>query len=160
MADGAKGTREAVKGDLTGGCQCGAVTYRAKSAARGYACHCLDCQKQSSSAFGISIPVDAADLSVEGDIACFTKTADSGAQTDCYFCPRCGSRIYHEGKGRPGKVTIKGGTLDDTSAIELTGHVWTSRKQAWLDLDPDLPAWETQPASPEEWELLWGRKAQ
>ncbi len=160
MADGAKGTREAVKGDLTGSCQCGAVTYRAKSAARGYACHCLDCQKQSSSAFGISIPMDATDLSVEGDIACFTKTADSGAQTDCYFCPRCGSRIYHEGKGRLGKVTIKGGTLDDTSAIELTGHVWTSRKQAWLDLDPDLPAWETQPASPEEWELLWGRKAQ
>jgi hypothetical protein len=160
MADGAKGTREAVKGDLTGSCQCGAVTYRAKSAARGYACHCLDCQKQSSSAFGISIPVDATNLSVEGEIACFTKTADSGAQTDCYFCPRCGSRIYHEGKGRPGKVTIKGGTLDDTSAIELTGHVWTSRKQAWLDLDPDLPAWETQPASPEEWELLWGREAQ
>lgn len=160
MADGAKRTGEAVKGELTGSCQCGAVTYRAKSAARGYACHCLDCQKQSSSAFGISIPMDATDLSVEGDIACFTKTADSGAQTDCYFCPKCGSRIYHEGKGRPGKVTIKGGTLDDTSAIELTGHVWTSRKQAWLDLDPDLPAWETQPASPEEWELLWGRKAQ
>jgi hypothetical protein len=160
MADGAKRTGEAVKGELTGSCQCGAVTYRAKSAARGYACHCLDCQKQSSSAFGISIPMDATDLSVEGDIACFTKTADSGAQTDCYFCPKCGSRIYHEGKGRPGKVTIKGGTLDDTSAIELTGHVWTSRKQAWLDLDPDLPAWETQPASPDEWELLWGRKAQ
>ena len=46
-------------------------------------------------------------------------------------------------------------TLDDTSKLVLTGHVWISRKQPWLDLDPDLPAWETQPASQEEWELLW-----
>ena len=65
-----------------------------------------------------------------------------------------------EGKSRPGKVTIKAGTLDDTSALVLTGHVWTSRKQPWLDLDPDLPAWETQPTSPEEWELLWSGKGE
>ncbi|NND50478.1 MAG: GFA family protein [Rhizobiales bacterium] len=140
---------------LTGGCQCGAVSYSAAAQPQGYACHCLDCQKQSSSAFGISIPMDAADLSVEGPLECFIKTADSGAQTDCFFCSHCGSRIYHEGKSRPGKVTVKGGTLDDTSKLVLTGHVWVSRKQPWLDLDPDLPAWETQPASPEEWELLW-----
>ncbi|MBT8389340.1 MAG: GFA family protein [Altererythrobacter sp.] len=145
---------------LTGGCQCGAVTYRAKAEAKGYACHCRDCQKQSSSAFGISLPMDAADLAVDGELGCYTKTADSGAQTDCYFCPNCGSRIYHEGKGRPGKVTIKAGTLDDTSTIRLTGHVWVSRKQPWLDLPESMPAWQTQPTLPEEWELLWRGKGE
>ena len=89
----------------SGGCQCGAVSDSAAAQPQGYACHCLDCQKQSSSAFGISIPMDAADLSVEGPLECFIKTADSGAQTDCFFCSHCGSRIYHEGKSRPGKVT-------------------------------------------------------
>lgn len=145
---------------LTGRCQCGSVTYSARGEAKGYACHCLDCQKQSSSAFGISVPVNAIDLAVEGELGCFTKTADSGAETDCYFCPRCGSRIYHEGKGRPGKVTIKAGTLDDTSALVLTGHVWVSRKQPWLNLGDDLPIWPTQPASPEEWELLWSAEGE
>lgn len=140
---------------LTGGCQCGAVTYRARAEAKGYACHCLDCQKQSSSAFGISIPMDAADLEIAGKLECFIKTAESGAHTDCYFCPSCGSRIYHEGKSRPGKVTVKGGTLDDTSAVRLTGHVWVSRKQPWLELGEELPVWRTQPTSPDEWELLW-----
>ena len=94
--------------------------------------------------------MDAANLAVDGELGCYTKTADSGDQTNCYFCPSCGSRIYHKGKSRSGKVTIKAGTLDDTFALVLTGHVWVSRKQPWLDLDPDLPAWETQPTSPEE----------
>ena len=140
---------------LTGRCQCGAVTYRAKAEAKGYACHCLDCQKQSSSAFGISLSMDTTNLTVEGELGSYTKTADSGAQTDCYFCPSCGSRIYHEGKSRPGKVTIKAGTLDDTSALQLTGHLWVSRKQPWLHLGEELTVWLTQPTAPDEWGMLW-----
>ena len=39
-----------------GGCQCGAIRYRLLQAPVAlYACHCQDCQKQSSSAFGLSM---------------------------------------------------------------------------------------------------------
>ena len=37
-----------------GGCQCGAIRYQLLRAPVAlYACHCRDCQKQSSSAFGL-----------------------------------------------------------------------------------------------------------
>ena len=39
----------------TGGCQCGAIRYEISSPpVELYVCHCRECQKQSSSAFGIS----------------------------------------------------------------------------------------------------------
>ena len=42
-----------------GGCQCGAIRYRLlRAPAALYACHCRDCQKQSSSAFGLSMWVE------------------------------------------------------------------------------------------------------
>ena len=41
-----------------GGCQCGAVRYTlATDKITAYACHCLECQKQSASAFAISVPI-------------------------------------------------------------------------------------------------------
>ena len=42
-----------------GGCQCGAIRYQLlRAPAALYACHCRDCQKQSSSAFGLSMWVE------------------------------------------------------------------------------------------------------
>ena len=49
----------------TGGCQCGALRYESAGEPIAlYVCHCRECQKQSASAFGISVivPVDAFDL--------------------------------------------------------------------------------------------------
>ncbi|MBW4535755.1 MAG: GFA family protein [Pleurocapsa minor HA4230-MV1] len=42
----------------TGGCQCGQIRYEIQAEPLTlYACHCKECQKQSSSAFGMSMPV-------------------------------------------------------------------------------------------------------
>ena len=86
-----------------GGCQCGAIRYRLlRAPAALYACHCRDCQKQSS----------------------------------CAFCGECGTRLWHAGGGtrEEGSTTLsmKAGTLDDTSRITPTCHLWTKRAQAWL----------------------------
>jgi hypothetical protein len=43
---------------ITGACQCGAIRYEASAAPLGvYICHCTECQRQSSSAFGMAMPV-------------------------------------------------------------------------------------------------------
>ena len=42
----------------TGGCQCGSVRYVVTTEPiRLLACHCKECQRQSGSAFGMSMPV-------------------------------------------------------------------------------------------------------
>jgi len=117
--------------ELTGGCQCGAVRYCVSGAPRAvYVCHCRECQKQSSSAFGVSVYVERSDFSLlSGSPRSWSRPADSGRIIDCVFCPQCGSRVWHEGGGGLAEfITIKGGSLDQP--VDLCGvtHVWTSRK--------------------------------
>ena len=41
-----------------GGCQCGTIRYKIRGEPWAiYACHCTECQRQSTSAFGLSMPV-------------------------------------------------------------------------------------------------------
>ncbi|MDJ0643527.1 MAG: GFA family protein [Erythrobacter sp.] len=160
MADAAERADETVNGNgFTGGCQCGAVRYRI-SADRltCYACHCRECQKQSASAFGLSIPAFVSSLAIEAELQTWRRPTDSGSQTDCYFCPQCGTRLYHAGANRPGMVTVKGGSLDDAASLTPVAHIWTKSRQSWFALPEDVPHWETQPQSQEEWMELLGWK--
>jgi hypothetical protein len=51
----------------TGGCQCGSVRYvLAAEPVRTVACHCKECQRQSGSAFGMSMIVPGKSLTVTG----------------------------------------------------------------------------------------------
>lgn len=138
----------------SGGCQCGAVRYELSGGqVVSYACHCLECQKQSASAFAISVPVKADDLSVTGPLAAYERGTDSGSRTNCWFCSTCGTRIYHQSARSSQVVTLKGGTLDDPSALVPFAHLWVSRKHAWLMLPaaPDVEIFETQPDDLKAW---------
>lgn len=155
MAHGAKGTGKKVS--FTGGCQCGAVRYTiASDQLTAYACHCRECQKQSASAFGISVPVFRNALTITGELSEWTRSTDSGNTTTCHFCPKCGTRLFHAGSNRPGLVTMKGGSLDDIASIPLTAHIWVKRKLDWIELKDDVPQWQTQPESQEEWMTMLG----
>ncbi|MEL7190318.1 MAG: GFA family protein [Pseudomonadota bacterium] len=136
----------------TGGCQCGAVRYEiAADSLKAYACHCTECQKQSASGFGISVPVFEVAFDLTGELHCWSRSTDSGSNTDCFFCPKCGSRLYHSGANRPGLITVKGGSLDNARDLQLAAHIWVKSKQDWLQLSDGLPQWKTQPQTNEEW---------
>lgn len=116
-----------------GGCQCGAVRYRLKGEPEGLtACHCRDCQRQSGSAFSLSLDVpDEAFELLSGRLETFTVPCDSGRTKECAFCGSCGTRLYHRGEWG---MSIKAGTLDDTSRLTPDAHYWTKRKQAWVQI--------------------------
>ena len=133
--------------ERTGGCQCGAVRYRlTRERFVAYACHCGQCQKQSGSAFGLSMPFARSELAVEGQTASFRRPTDSGSVTTCHYCPACGSRLFHVSDRDPARGTLKAGTLDDTSELAPRFHLWTSRKQPWVVIPDGAPRFETQPA--------------
>ncbi len=130
-----------------GGCQCGAVRYRLEGEPVALiACHCTECQRQSGSAFGMSliVPKDAFQL-LSGELKRFTRTADSGRSVECAFCPACGTRIYHEPTSRKDTLNIKPGTLDGTSWLSPALHVWTKRKQPWVPIPEGVRSFEGQP---------------
>ena len=94
-----------------------------------YVCHCRECQKQSSSAFGISFIVPRAGFRVtRGEPKFWTRPTPSGGCLTGAFCPDCGSRLWHARSGAPDTISIKGGTLDEPPDIAQATHIWTRRK--------------------------------
>ncbi len=130
-----------------GGCQCGAVRYRIRGEPLALGvCHCTECQRQSGSAFGMSLVVRKEDFELaSGELRDFTRTSDSGRPVRCAFCPTCGTRIFHEPRYLEGVLNVKPGTLDDTSGLAPTLQIWTSRKQGWVVLREDVQRFEKQP---------------
>ena len=133
----------------TGGCQCGALRYEITQAPQMvYACHCTDCQRMTSSAFSMALvlPADAFQL-VRGEPRVVQRTADSGRVTTRWLCPECGSWI--SAGPRPGSTVprnVRAGTLDDTSWLRPTVHLWTRSKQPWIAIPESDQIFETQPA--------------
>ncbi len=115
---------------LGGGCQCAAVRYELSGPALGlYVCHCRECQRQSASAFGISLIVPRAALRVtRGAPAFWSRPTDSGGRLACAFCEDCGTRLWHQAAGGGATtVSVKGGSLDEPPDLRPAVHIWTSR---------------------------------
>jgi hypothetical protein len=112
-----------------GGCQCGAVRYAlAGEPAEVYVCHCRECQKQSASAFGISVSVPRSGLRLtRGTPRFWSRGTDTGKTLRCAFCPDCGSRVWHEGEPDNPVLSVKGGSLDDPVDLRDAVHIWTAR---------------------------------
>ena len=123
---------------IEGGCQCGRVRYRVEGAPFGLAvCHCTECQRQSGSAFGMSLAVASSAFKLRsGALKTFEVKCDSGRSKTCAFCPECGTRIYHQTSNG---MSIKAGTLDDTSWLKPDAHYWTKRKQSWVVVPESVP---------------------
>ena len=131
-----------------GGCQCGAIRYEITGPATVvYACHCRECQRQSGSAFAMALVVPAERFRLlEGVPKSFARAGESGRIVTGWFCPECGTRLYHTPGQLSGNINVKPGTLDNTSDLAPTVHVWTKSAQKWVQLPPGIARHETQPA--------------
>ena len=134
---------------VTGGCQCGFVRYELTGKPLPIViCHCKECQKQTSSAFGMTLPAFRRDFKLlSGTLKEWRRLADSGREVVCYFCPDCGTRLYHNSSLGPDYLHLKPGTLDDTSWLEPVAQVWTKSAQPWLKLANELVSYPGQPDS-------------
>ena len=131
----------------TGGCQCGQMRYEISEAPLLlFSCHCTDCQPMTSSAFSMGLVVaERAFHLTAGEPRLVPRTADSERVATRWLCPNCGSWIT--GTPRPGSAirSVRAGTLDDTSWLRPTVHLWTRSKQPWIVLPAGDRTFETQP---------------
>ena len=100
------------------------------------------------------MPVFEAMLAVTGELISGERTQPSGAIGTIFACAKCLIRIYSKNSTRPGMVTIRAGTLDDSMQVVPKFHLWTSSKQSWVVISESAVALEEQPASTEEWMRL------
>ncbi len=138
----------------TGGCQCGEVRYQLQGEPLTfYICHCRECQKQSASAFGLSLTVPRAAIQiVRGQPKMWTRNADSGRSVTCAFCANCGTRLFHDRSYNRETINIKAGTLDDPNWLRPIGNIWTDSAQPWVTISDELLNY---PGQPENTDRLW-----
>lgn len=130
-----------------GGCQCGQLRYSITGEPIAVvACHCGHCQKQSGSAFGMTMVIKKSAFKwLAGQPRKIELTADSGNKKKGEFCGNCGSRIRNENAMLPDSYNLKPGTLDDTSWFEPIAHVWVGTKQPWSNIPEGMPTFEGNP---------------
>ena len=120
----------APQSQFAGGCQCGAVRYEIAGPPLAlYVCHCRECQKQSASAFGVSVMLKRADFRLtRGKVKVWSRATDRGGRLACAFCPACGSRLWHEAVPANATISVKGGSLDQPPDLRAACHIWTARR--------------------------------
>jgi hypothetical protein len=140
---------------ITGGCQCGKVRYTLKTPPMTfYCCHCTECQKQSSSAFGQSLRVRMEDIEVTGEVARCLLSRPASALL-CDFCSSCGVRLFHRREAYGADISLKAGSLDNTSWLIPSGHIWTGSKQKWVAIADGELAYVGQPEDFETLKERW-----
>jgi len=120
-----------------------------------YACHCTECQKQSSSGFGMSMPVPKTGFAVTGELKIWSRISDDGHIVQCAFCPVCGVRVFHLPMRNENIVNVKPGTLDGAKWIKPVGHLWVSSAQAGTYIPGGTLAYSHQPESFEALFKAW-----
>lgn len=123
----------------TGRCQCGEIRYESFGEPLGlYICHCRECQKQSASAFGITLEVSYSGFHIiQGLPKYWERLTDSGRRLNCAFCSTCGSRLWHEYDPVSETISIKGGSLDEPVDLSNAIHVWVTRKLPGIIIPDD-----------------------
>lgn len=114
---------------VTGGCQCGAVRYRATAMLdNSHLCHCRMCQKAVGNLFAalVAAPKDALSWT-RGKPSVFM----SSEHVERGFCRACGTPLfYNDVTGNRVNLTI--GSLDDPSAFPPRGSTGTEGMVPWF----------------------------
>ena len=126
-----------------GGCSCGAVRYRLTSDPLfTHCCHCLNCQRQTGSAFVINLLTETDGLELlAGDPQPVAVPRDDGSEQQIFRCPTCQVAVFSQ-YGHPGVRFVRGGTLDEPSSIEPDVHIFTRSKLPWITLPESTPAFD------------------
>jgi hypothetical protein len=130
--------------ELSGGCACGSVRYRLESEPMFvHCCHCLDCQRQTGSAFVLNALIETDRVTLlAGEPQPVGVPTDSGKPHRIFRCPNCQVALWSEYGGRTRMRFVRVGTLDTPAALKPDVHIYVRSKQPWLQLPPGVPAFQ------------------
>ena len=132
---------------VAGGCLCGAIRYRVDgSVLTSAACHCRHCQYVSGGAPAYVFVVGKKSVEItQGMPSHYDNESDSGNRRRRYFCSTCGTPLFAEDSAYPDIVSVKAGSLDDTSLYKPMAQFWVSSAPVWHPIDPNMASFEKGP---------------
>lgn len=131
---------DALAKGFSGGCFCGAVTYRVTGAPRfAYHCHCTDCRRINGTAFHTGIAVDRALFAITaGAPSPYATEADSGHTITRWSCATCATQLWSATTADETLVSVKAGSVTSVphDAIRPTLQIFAQSRVPWADV-PD-----------------------
>jgi hypothetical protein len=127
-----------------GGCACGEVRYRLTAEPLVvHCCHCLNCQRQTGSAFVVNVLIEAERVELAaGEPQPVDVPRGNSSKQRIWRCPSCQVAVYS--KYTSGKLRfVRAGTLDDPTSVEPDVHIYTRSKVPWVTLPDGVPAFRS-----------------
>jgi hypothetical protein len=131
-----------------------------------HCCHCLNCQRQTGSAFVINLLIEADRVELLGvEPLQVDVPRDDGSTQPIFRCPTCQVAVFSQ-YSHPAVRFVRGGTLDEPASIAPDVHIFTRSKLPWVALPESVPAFEIYydtkslwpPASLERLDAISGRR--
>ena len=137
---------------MEGGCSCGTVRYRLTSEPLFvHCCHCLNCQRQTGSAFVINLLIEADRVELlAAEPQPVDVPRDDGSSQRVHRCPTCQIAVYSQ-YTYPEVLFVRAGTLDEPRLITPDVHIFTRSKVDWVELPESVPAFEEFYDLREQW---------
>lgn len=131
------------RGKLDGGCACGEVRYRLTLPPLFvHCCHCLNCQRQTGSAFVINALIETDRLELlAGQPEPVDVERSGGEKQRIWRCPTCRVALYSMYTS-PAVRFVRAGTLDEPAAVTPDVHIFTRSKLPWVRLPEEAPAFD------------------
>jgi hypothetical protein len=126
-----------------GGCACGEVRYRlAAEPLFVHCCHCLNCQRQTGSAFVVNLLIESDRVELLSSAPqAVDVPRDDGSMQQIWRCPTCEVALYSH-YTRSEFSYVRAGTLDDPRGVKPDVHIFTRSKVDWVVLPEDVPAFD------------------
>lgn len=137
---------------IQGRCQCpnDPITYLINEPPQSLnVCYCHECQRQSGSAFALTLVVPSSGLLMNSrsivNLQKFERRTESGGIRGGVFCGRCGVRLWHFNPIQPEWSSVKAGTLDTKVDFGAAQHIWTKRMLHGMEVPGNAQAYEEEP---------------
>lgn len=140
--------------ELSGGCACGAVRYRAMGAPLIVnCCHCASCQTETGTAFALNALYEADRVElIEGAPEPVATPSESGRGQTIWRCPACRVALWSNYGGAGDRIRfIRVGTLDEPALLPPDVHIYTRSKLPWVRLPEGAQAFEGYYDSKQVW---------
>jgi hypothetical protein len=129
---------------IAGGCQCGAVRYRADMAPQNvHYCHCRMCQKAVGNVFAALVPVRKERLVWEKGPPHFFRSSSVAERAFCAVCGTPLSFAYLASEW----IAVTLGSLDEPASVKPEIHYGVEGQLPWLHIDDGLPRESTEQES-------------
>ena len=122
--------------DVSGGCHCGAVRYRATDVAPQVTeCHCSQCRKQSGHRYAV-VDAKTSALGIESaDNLTWYRASAAGERG---FCSVCGSTLFWK-SSEEDFTALLAASVDTPNGLVMAQHIYAADKGAYYEIDDGLP---------------------